>query len=75
MTDSGFGIIALFWIVFAVVGLAGSVFWVWMLVDCLTRRSLQGNDKLIWVIVIVFGHFLGALVYFFVGRSANRRRF
>jgi hypothetical protein len=43
-------------------------FWLWMLVDCLKSNRLPSNEKLIWVIVLVFTHFLGALIYFFVGR-------
>ena len=43
-------------------------FWVWMLVDCLKNEGLVGNEKIIWVLVIIFTHFLGAVIYFFVGR-------
>ena len=43
-------------------------FWVWMLVDCLKNDGLVGNEKIIWVLVIIFTHFLGAVIYFFVGR-------
>jgi uncharacterized membrane protein YczE len=47
-------------------------FWLWMLVDCLKNQALQGTEKIVWVLVIVFLHTLGALVYFFVGRSKRR---
>jgi hypothetical protein len=40
-----------------------------MLIDCLKHEKSEGNDKLIWVLVIIFGHWLGALVYFFVRRA------
>ena len=49
--------------------LIGFVFWLWMLIDCLTNEPSEGNDKLIWVVVVFFGNVLGALVYFFVRRS------
>ena len=52
----------------AVVGLVLFAFWVWMLVHCLQNQALVGNEKLVWVLVIVFTHFLGAVIYFFVGR-------
>jgi hypothetical protein len=45
------------------------VFWIWMLVDCLKNPRLQGTEKLIWVLVIIFLHWIGALVYYFVGRT------
>jgi hypothetical protein len=46
-----------------------TVFWVWMLVDCATNNSLTGADKFVWLLVIVFLHFLGALIYYLVGRK------
>jgi hypothetical protein len=44
-------------------------FWIWMLVDCLTNQRLQGTEKIVWVLVIIFLNWIGALVYYFVGRS------
>ena len=52
--------------------LATFAFWVWMLVHCLQNQGLDGNEKLIWVLVIIFTHFLGALIYFFVGRTKGK---
>jgi hypothetical protein len=37
-----------------VVGILGTVFWIWMLVDCATKERGEGNDKLIWVLIILF---------------------
>ena len=48
-------------------------FWIWMLVDCLTKESSEGNDKLVWTLVIVFLHALGAVIYWF-GRRPERQR-
>lgn len=47
-----------------------SIFWIWMLIDCLAS-SKPGIEKLVWLLVIFFGHFLGALIYFIVGRSRS----
>ena len=47
-------------------------FWVWMLVDCLQNEPSEGNEKLIWVLVIVLLYAVGALIYYFVRRS-NRQ--
>jgi hypothetical protein len=46
-----------------------SVFWIWMLIDCLQNPRLPSTEKLIWVLVIFFMHFVGALIYFFIGRQ------
>ncbi|MBT5600348.1 MAG: PLDc_N domain-containing protein [Planctomycetaceae bacterium] len=51
--------------------IATMAFWIWMLVDCLTKVRSDGNDKLIWALVIIFANGLGALIYFFVQRPKN----
>ncbi|MBI4150984.1 PLDc N-terminal domain-containing protein [Candidatus Woesearchaeota archaeon] len=43
----------------------GTVFWVWMLIDCVQRKFKKDNDRVIWVLIIVFLHWIGALVYYF----------
>jgi hypothetical protein len=62
----GFGIL---------LGLAATLFWIWMLVDCLTNEPSEGNDKLVWALVILLLHGLGALIYFFARRPARRDQF
>lgn len=32
-------------------------------------NDFQGNDKIIWVLIIIFLPFLGSLLYFLVGRD------
>jgi len=51
--------------------LATTAFWIWMLVDCLTKVRSDGNDKLIWALVIIFTMLPGALIYFVVQRPKN----
>lgn len=46
-----------------------SAFWLWMLVDGITNRTLDGTEKLIWVVVIVATHFIGSVLYFLLGRN------
>jgi len=46
--------------------------WIWMLVHAITNDGLTDIEKLIWVIVILFTHFIGAVIYFFVGRPKRR---
>jgi hypothetical protein len=61
--------------VFGLVALAALAFWIWMLVDCATKGSGQGNDKLIWILDIVFTQRIGALIYFFVRRPERKKLF
>lgn len=49
--------------------LALVAFWVWMLVDCLRRIFPDPTTKLMWVLLIVLTHFVGAILYFFLGRQ------
>lgn len=55
----------LFFLVFVI---GGTVFWVIMIIECATKESSQGNTKLIWILIIVFTHWIGALIYYFVRR-------
>jgi Phospholipase_D-nuclease N-terminal len=42
-----------------------TVFWVWMLVDCICNSRMRGGSKIGWLILIFFTHWIGALIYFF----------
>jgi heme/copper-type cytochrome/quinol oxidase subunit 2 len=48
--------------------LLGCAFWIWMIIDCATKEPSEGNDKLVWIVIIVFAHIVGALIYYFVRR-------
>ena len=58
---------------FFLIGIFGTVFWIWMLIDCATKESGQGNDRVVWVVVIALTHLLGALIYFFARRPTRIR--
>jgi len=60
-------------LVAAVIGLACFVFWIWMLIHAIKNKGLTDTEKIIWVLVILFLHVLGALIYFFVGRPKEGR--
>ncbi len=69
----GLGILEFFLVLFlAPLALLAFVFWIWMLVHAITNNGLTDIEKLIWVIVILFTHFIGAVIYFFVGRPKRR---
>ena len=58
----------LFGFVFFCIGVLGTIFWIWMLVDAIRNKGLSDGEKVGWVLAIVFLHFLGSLLYFFIGR-------
>lgn len=41
------------------------IFWVLMLIDAL-KRDMDTGTKIAWVLVLLFVHFLGAVIYYFV---------
>jgi hypothetical protein len=47
-------------------------FWIWMIVDCATKEP-PGNEKIVWILIVVVLGLIGAIVYFFVRRSPRRR--
>jgi hypothetical protein len=55
------------------VGIIGTVFWLWMLIDCAVKEPSSGNDKLIWILIILLTHLIGALIYFLVRRPKRIR--
>lgn len=55
-------------ILVSIIGLATVVLWVVALWDVLSSEFRGANDKLVWVLVILFAPFLGAILYFLVGR-------
>jgi hypothetical protein len=55
------------WAILLMAG-AAIIFWIWSLIDCVRHEPSQGNDKLVWVLIIVLLHWLGALLYFVVRR-------
>ena len=63
------------WAVCALLALCGTLFWIWMLIDCAVNEPSGGNEKIIWILIIIFGHGIGALVYFFVRRPTRIARY
>jgi len=62
-------------LIFFLFGIGGTVLWVWMLIDCATKEPSEGNDKIIWMLVILLTHVIGALIYFLVRRPQRIQRY
>ena len=63
------GIIGVFlFLISGLIGIAGFVFWVWMLIHAITNKGLGDGEKIAWVLVIIFLPFIGSVIYFFIGR-------
>ena len=49
------------------------VFWLWMLIDCLKRDFRKDVEKIVWVLVMIFLHILGAVIYYFVVKIDDKK--
>jgi hypothetical protein len=68
-----FGGLEILFILFLLpLGLLSLAFWVWMLVDAAQNRGLEQGEKVAWILVVALLHFLGAAIYFFVGRPKRK---
>ncbi len=63
-----FFLLPLIGVIFAVCVFA---FWVMMLVDAI--KHAPEKNKLVWVVVIVFTHIIGALIYYFVEKRPKNK--
>ncbi|TXE15921.1 PLDc_N domain-containing protein [Psychroflexus gondwanensis] len=35
----------------------------------IVRNEFSGNNKIVWLLVVLLGNFLGAILYFIIGRK------
>ena len=54
------------------IALALFAFWIWMLVSAVQNKGLSEGEKIAWVLILVFVHWLGAILYFFVGHPKRK---
>jgi hypothetical protein len=54
------------------IALALFAFWIWMLISAIQNKGLTDGEKIAWVLVVALLHFLGALIYFFVGHPKRK---
>ena len=67
----GFEIILILLLVLPIV-LAAFAFWIWMLISAIQNKGLTEGEKIAWVLAVALLHFLGALIYFFVGHPKRK---
>ena len=65
----------LFVLFFMALGLGALVLWIWTLIDCINNEPSEGNDKIVWILVIIFLGAIGALLYFVVRRPTRVAEF
>ena len=56
-------------LIFASIG-----FYIWMLVDSIMRDYEKNDEKLVWILLIVFTQIIGAIIYFFVVKLNDKKK-
>ncbi len=47
------------------------VLYIYCLIHCIRNDRLQGNSKLLWLIIILVAPFIGSVIYLTVGRKGS----
>ena len=58
-------------IIIFVVKLLVLAFVIWMIVDCVQRKFKNEAEKWIWIVLMVFTTYVGAIVYYIAIRAMN----
>ncbi len=70
---AGLALLAFFAFI-ALLVLGTTAFWIWMIVDCAQAPETPGsNERVVWILVLVFTGWLGALIYYFAARRPRLR--
>ncbi|HVF09377.1 MAG TPA: PLD nuclease N-terminal domain-containing protein [Abditibacteriaceae bacterium] len=48
--------------------IALTVFWIVELIDVVRREFPDPNTKILWILVILFTHPIGTIIYYFAGK-------
>jgi hypothetical protein len=71
--NATFSIFPFFFCGIGILAILSSIFWIWMIIDCATHEPQNTNNKITWLLVIIFVHFIGALLYYFIRRPERIR--
>ncbi len=58
-----------------IIGLLATIFWIMMIIEIVQKEPSEGNDKIIWLLVVILLQGLGALIYFLVRRPERIRKY
>lgn len=47
-------------------------FWIAMIIDCAQRKFKNKEDKVIWILVIILTHIIGAVIYYMIIKRKKR---
>ena len=58
----------------ALLGLALFILWIWAIVDVIKSDFKDQMTKLIWIALLIFLPFIGAILYPFVGKNSKQTK-
>ncbi|MCD6361671.1 MAG: PLDc_N domain-containing protein [Armatimonadetes bacterium] len=64
-----FGMFGIIWLLMFAFIIGMMALWVWMIVDVVRRQFEDDNTRLMWVLIVVLAGWVGAIIYYFVGRK------
>ncbi|GCE46672.1 phospholipase D-like protein [Thermosporothrix hazakensis] len=50
------------------IALLAFLFWIFVLIDCVTKEPSEGNDKIAWMLFILWVPLIGAILYYVIRR-------
>lgn len=65
-----FGGLFILWVILGILALA---LWIWALLSAIQNPAIDGTMRIVWVLVIVFTGFIGAIIYFLVAKKSHTR--
>jgi membrane protein DedA with SNARE-associated domain len=75
----GFGFPELLFLAFfafgGILSLAALAIWILALVEVVTKEPSEGNDKIVWLLVVLLANWVGAIIYWLVRRPQRIREY
>lgn len=64
-----------FYLIFFAIAVLGTIFWIWMIVDCATNEPAEDKDRVMWILVVVLAGLIGGAIYYFVRRPERVKKY
>ncbi|MBI5392063.1 PLDc N-terminal domain-containing protein [Candidatus Woesearchaeota archaeon] len=48
--------------------------WIWMIIDCAKRKFKNDNEQVVWILILVFTGWLGAIIYYFAVKKQDKKK-
>ena len=69
--EAGLAIGGIFMLIWALLGIASFVIWIWALISAIQNPALDSTMRIVWVLVILLTNVIGAIIYLLVGRGGS----